>query len=80
MGHEGPYLQLRPLSGGREWDADPGHVLPLTPAELLHARLVERNARSRRNLCANEPNDAIVQPPPQALAMSACLLHRIPKS
>jgi hypothetical protein len=26
MGHEGPYMQLRPLAGGREWDADPAHV------------------------------------------------------
>jgi hypothetical protein len=50
MGHEGPYLQLRPLSGGREWDADPDHVRPLTPAELLHARLAETNARSRIGL------------------------------
>ncbi|MFF5309180.1 hypothetical protein [Streptomyces massasporeus] len=22
MGHEGPCLQIRPLGGGREWDAD----------------------------------------------------------
>ncbi|AVH55968.1 MULTISPECIES: hypothetical protein [Streptomyces] len=50
MGHEGPYLQLRPLSGGREWDADPAAVRPLTPAELLRARLAEANARSRQTL------------------------------
>ncbi|MET7762602.1 hypothetical protein [Streptomyces sp. NPDC005336] len=50
MGQEGPYLQLRPLAGGREWDADPDHVHPLTPAELLRARLAETNAHSRRDL------------------------------
>ncbi|MET7904824.1 hypothetical protein ABZS86_26530 [Streptomyces sp. NPDC005355] len=50
MGQEGPYLQLRPLAGGREWDADPDHVHPLTPAELLRARLAETNAHSRRGL------------------------------
>lgn len=50
MGREGPYLQLRPLSGGREWDAAPGHVRPLTPEELLRARLAETNARSRTGL------------------------------
>ncbi|GAA3377450.1 hypothetical protein GCM10020367_53180 [Streptomyces sannanensis] len=50
MGHEGPYLQLRPLSGGREWDADPRHVQPLTPAELLRARLAEANERSRAGI------------------------------
>jgi hypothetical protein len=50
MGHEGPHLQLRPLSGGREWDAAPDHVQPLTPAELLRARVAETNARSRQEL------------------------------
>ncbi|MFH8469980.1 hypothetical protein [Streptomyces sp. NPDC017991] len=48
MGHEGPYIQLRPLSGGREWDADPDHVRDLTPDELLSALLAEVNARSRQ--------------------------------
>lgn len=50
MGREGPYLQLRPLGGGREWDADPAHVRPLEPAELLSAQLAEVNARSRKRL------------------------------
>ncbi|MEV6953324.1 hypothetical protein [Streptomyces sp. NPDC051183] len=42
----GPYLQLRPLAGGREWDADPAHIEPVTPPEVLRARLAEVNARS----------------------------------
>ncbi|MER5678493.1 MULTISPECIES: hypothetical protein [Streptomyces] len=50
MGHEGPYLQLRPLGGGREWDADPARLRPLGPAELLSARVAEANARSRTGL------------------------------
>jgi hypothetical protein len=50
MGHEGPYLQLRPLGGGREWDAAPARVRPLGPAELLSARVAEANARSRTGL------------------------------
>ncbi|WP_237408540.1 hypothetical protein [Streptomyces sp. M2CJ-2] len=50
MGCEGPYLQLRPLSGGREWDADPSRVRALTSEELLRARLAEANARSRTGL------------------------------
>lgn len=49
MGHEGPYLQLRPLGGGREWDADPRHVRTLSQDELLSALLSENNARSRRS-------------------------------
>jgi len=48
MGHEGPYIQLRPLAGGREWDAEPGHLRSLTPDELLSALLAEVNARSRQ--------------------------------
>ncbi|MGW0788662.1 hypothetical protein ACWD04_10500 [Streptomyces sp. NPDC002911] len=50
MGHEGPYLQLRPLGGGREWDAEPARLRPLDPAELLSARVAEANARSRTGL------------------------------
>ncbi|MER6621818.1 MULTISPECIES: hypothetical protein [unclassified Streptomyces] len=47
MGHEGPYVQLRPYGGGREWDADPGAVRQATPAERLHAATAYANARSR---------------------------------
>ncbi|MFF2731725.1 hypothetical protein ACFVS9_27940 [Streptomyces sp. NPDC058008] len=50
MGHDGPYLQLRPLGGGREWDADPARLRPLGAAELLSARVAEANARSRASL------------------------------
>ncbi|MEU1051953.1 hypothetical protein ABZ397_05245 [Streptomyces sp. NPDC005876] len=47
MGHEGPYLQLRPYGGGREWDADPGAVRRATPAERLGAARAYANARGR---------------------------------
>ncbi|MFR9799586.1 hypothetical protein ACL02U_27385 [Streptomyces sp. MS06] len=47
MGHEGPYLQLRPLGGGREWDCTPDAVRPATPAERLRAATAYENARSR---------------------------------
>ncbi|MET9390768.1 MULTISPECIES: hypothetical protein [Streptomyces] len=49
MGHEGPYLQVRPLDGGREWDADPRHVRTLSQDELLSALVAEVNARSRQS-------------------------------
>ncbi|WP_369262951.1 hypothetical protein [Streptomyces sp. R35] len=49
MGHIGPYIQLRPLAGGLEWDADPNHLHPLTPAELLSALVAEANTRSRQD-------------------------------
>ncbi|MEU3249911.1 hypothetical protein [Streptomyces sp. NPDC006997] len=48
MGRQGPYLQVRPLGGGREWDADPQNVRALSQDELLSALLAEVNARSRR--------------------------------
>ncbi|WAZ21598.1 hypothetical protein STRCI_002782 [Streptomyces cinnabarinus] len=37
MGHEGPYVQLRPYGGGREWDAAPESVRQATPAERAGA-------------------------------------------
>ncbi|MEV5954953.1 hypothetical protein AB0M11_14490 [Streptomyces sp. NPDC051987] len=37
MGREGPYVQLRPVAGGREWDADPAHVRRATDEERLRA-------------------------------------------
>ncbi len=37
MGNEGPYLQLRPVTGGREWDADPARVRAATDEERLQA-------------------------------------------
>ncbi|AZS87429.1 hypothetical protein ACIQKE_08795 [Streptomyces griseoviridis] len=33
MGHEGPYVQLRPRGGGLEWDAEPAAVTGLSPEE-----------------------------------------------
>lgn len=47
MGHEGPYVQLRPYGGGREWDVEPGAVRTATPAEQLSAATAYSNARSR---------------------------------
>ncbi|GAA3028272.1 hypothetical protein [Streptomyces glomeratus] len=42
MGQEGLYVQLRPVAGGREWDADPARVRPATNDERRRA-LEERN-------------------------------------
>jgi hypothetical protein len=47
MGHVGPYVQLRPLGGGREWDARPDNLRRLTLTEALSAGVAEANARSR---------------------------------
>lgn len=47
MGHEGPYVQLRPYGGGREWDAAPEGLRPATQSERLSAATAYANARSR---------------------------------
>ncbi|MGW1713249.1 hypothetical protein [Streptomyces sp. NPDC002156] len=47
MGHEGPYVQLRPPGGGLEWDADPTGVRPATDTEALRARVTELNRAER---------------------------------
>jgi hypothetical protein len=47
MGHEGPYVQLRPPGGGVEWDADPTRVRPATDTEALRARVTEINHAKR---------------------------------
>ncbi|WTE47073.1 hypothetical protein OH768_45215 [Streptomyces sp. NBC_01622] len=47
MGHEGPYVQLRPPGGGVEWDAAPEEVRPASETELLRARVSELNHAER---------------------------------
>ncbi|MFJ2258637.1 hypothetical protein ACIOKD_09830 [Streptomyces sp. NPDC087844] len=37
MGHLGQVLQLRPVTGGREWDVGPAHVRRATDEERQHA-------------------------------------------
>ncbi|MFJ6895656.1 hypothetical protein [Streptomyces hokutonensis] len=49
MGHEGPHFQLRPVGGGREWDAQ-GPIRPPSDAERLSAGVAMANARSRGEL------------------------------
>ncbi|MGW0711856.1 hypothetical protein ACWD4G_38880 [Streptomyces sp. NPDC002643] len=47
MGFVGPFVQLRPVDGGLEWDAEPGGLRCLTRAEALSASVAAANARSR---------------------------------
>ncbi len=47
MGHEGPYVQLRPPGGGREWDVPPEAVQQASVRDELRARVTERNWESR---------------------------------
>lgn len=47
MGHEGPYVQLRPFGGGREWDCPPEMLRTATTTERLRAATAYENRRSR---------------------------------
>lgn len=43
----GPYVQLRPPGGGREWDADPDAIRQATDTDVLRARVTEMNRAER---------------------------------
>ncbi|MGW6900757.1 hypothetical protein ACWGF2_29790 [Streptomyces sp. NPDC054919] len=47
MGHVGPRYQLRPLNGGREWEADPVSLGPAAQSDALGPAVAEGNACSR---------------------------------
>ncbi|NBE52849.1 hypothetical protein [Streptomyces boluensis] len=47
-GHHGRYVQLRPLLGGREWDAEPARLRQVSTTELLSARVAALNSLTRR--------------------------------
>ncbi|GAB2876368.1 hypothetical protein GCM10027074_50500 [Streptomyces deserti] len=46
-GKAGPYAMLRPVGGGREWEADRDLIRPATPEERLSAGVQAANARSQ---------------------------------
>jgi hypothetical protein len=50
MGEVGGRVQIRPIGGGREWDALPGNVAAPSAREELSARLAIRNGNSRDGL------------------------------
>ncbi|MEU0370029.1 hypothetical protein ABZ070_07130 [Streptomyces sp. NPDC006283] len=50
MGQLGGRVQMRPVSGGIEWDAMPERVTALRAREELSARLAVRNGNSRSGL------------------------------
>ncbi|GGZ84758.1 hypothetical protein GCM10010344_60200 [Streptomyces bluensis] len=50
MGEVGGRVQIRPVDGGREWDAMPDNVVAPRAREELSARLAIRNGNSRNGL------------------------------
>ncbi|MGW6459446.1 hypothetical protein ACWF94_26555 [Streptomyces sp. NPDC055078] len=47
MGHVGPVYQLRPLNGGREWEAPASALSPAVQSDAMSPALAEVNAQSR---------------------------------
>ncbi|WP_369030678.1 hypothetical protein [Streptomyces adonidis] len=70
----GPYLLLRPLGGGREWEADPGDVRPATPAEQLSAKVRAANDQGTRNRAepVNAPQREALRPPVPVPGCTEC--------
>ncbi|SMF67774.1 hypothetical protein [Streptomyces sp. Amel2xC10] len=50
MGAFGGRVQMRPIGGGKEWDAMPDNVVAPSPREELSPRLAIRNGNSRNGL------------------------------
>ncbi|HEY8984510.1 MAG TPA: hypothetical protein VIU15_33670 [Streptomyces sp.] len=50
MDEVGGRVQIRPLTGGTEWDVLPENVVALSAREELSARLTIRNGSSRNGL------------------------------
>lgn len=50
MGRVGPRYQLRPLNGGKEWEAAPDHLSPAIQSDALSDAVAEVNARTRSGL------------------------------
>ncbi|MFD4412613.1 hypothetical protein ACFVXA_27080 [Streptomyces sp. NPDC058246] len=50
MGEIGGRVQIRPIRGGREWDAMPDNVVALSAREELSARLAVKDGNSQVGL------------------------------
>ncbi|MBD0423871.1 hypothetical protein H0H10_32725 [Streptomyces sp. TRM S81-3] len=67
QGLSGPYVMLRPVGGGREWQADPALVRAATSEERISAGVRAVNGRSLVGLLTDRPL-VEVGPPPEPFA------------
>ncbi|MFD3946197.1 hypothetical protein [Streptomyces sp. NPDC058579] len=74
-GSIGPYAMLRPVGGGREWQADPAALRPATPAERLSAGVSAANARARTRTRTVDP-DRPPTPVPDCETCAALAVQR----
>ncbi|MGW0995025.1 hypothetical protein [Streptomyces sp. NPDC002520] len=59
----GPYVMLRPVGGGREWQADPEALRPATDRERLGESVRAANQRTRTQPALPPSLDDISRPP-----------------
>ncbi|MGW2018244.1 hypothetical protein [Streptomyces sp. NPDC001927] len=74
-GSMGPYAMLRPIGGGREWQADPALLRPATPEERLSAGVRAVNARTYTRTRTVDP-DRPPTPVPDCEDCAALALQR----
>ncbi|MEU6224035.1 hypothetical protein [Streptomyces sp. NPDC047042] len=67
-------MLLRPLGGGREWEAAPADVRPATPAEQLSAKVRAANDQAARNRAepVNAPGREMCRPPVPVPGCAEC--------
>ncbi|MFE1438337.1 hypothetical protein [Streptomyces sp. NPDC058739] len=58
----GPHALLRPVGGGREWEADPASLRPATDRERLSAGV---RAANRAATAPPDPDDVATPPRPE---------------
>jgi len=71
-GKAGPYAMLRPLGGGREWQADPALIRAATPEERLSAEVRAVNHRSGNVTATGHQGDEVSRPPVPVPDCAAC--------
>jgi hypothetical protein len=69
----GPYAMLRPVGGGREWQADPALIRPATAGERLSAGVRAANSRSgQAGGVAAPQGDDVGRPPEPVPGCATC--------
>jgi hypothetical protein len=67
----GPYVMLRPVGGGREWQADPARIRPATAAERLSAEVRAANDRAAQGAVI-APGADLSRPPAPVPGCATC--------
>ncbi|KUL28344.1 hypothetical protein [Streptomyces regalis] len=72
QGKVGPRAMLRPVGGGREWEADPARIRPATREEQLAAGVRAANARSRGGSVTAPDLEYLGRPPAPVAGCAEC--------